>query len=121
MNLIKSIANRVKKFVKGNGGTLPKLFVWIYAAAFLLCGILTIFGIVYEFWLKSIINYKAVNEFVSTYFAPSICGTFALLGVLLIDRNKDGIPDKWEVDEEEKQKEEGEHHGKHDPGRRHDT
>lgn len=98
MKYVKILADRVKQFVKGSGGTLPKLFVWVYAAAFLACGVITIFGIVYEFWLKSIVNYKAINDFVAAYFAPSICGTFALLGVLLIDKNRDGIPDKWEED-----------------------
>lgn len=105
MKIIKPLADRVKKFVKGNGGTLPKLFVWMYAAAFLACGFITIFGIVYEFFLKSIINYKAINDFIAAYFSPSICATFALLGVLLIDKNQDGIPDKW-------QEEEGDDHGK---------
>ena len=49
-------------------------------------------------YTKGSVNYKAVNDFVKEYFAPSICGTFAILGVLLIDKNKDGIPDKWESD-----------------------
>jgi len=115
MKIISKISDRVKKFVKGQGGTLPKLFVWCYAAAFLACGVITIFGIIYEFWLKNIVNYKAVNEFVSTYFAPSICGTFALLGVLLIDRNNDGIPDKWEQEEGDDKD------GSHDSKRRHDA
>ncbi len=96
MKLIRNLSDRIKKFVKGGGGQFPKIFVWLYAVAFLACGFITIFGIVYEFFIKSLINYKAVNDFISTYFAPSICGTFALLGVLLIDKNKDGIPDKWE-------------------------
>ena len=104
MKLISTVTDRVKKFVKGNGGTLPKLFVWCYAAAFLACGFITIFGIVYEFFIKSIVNYKAVNDFIAAYFAPSICGTFALLGVLLIDKNRDGIPDKWESEEQEEEK-----------------
>ena len=104
MRLIKPLTDRIKKFVKGSGGTLPKIFVWVYAAAFLACGFITIFGIVYEFFIKSIVNYKAINEFVGAYFTPSICGTFTLLGVLLIDRNEDGIPDKWEEPEQESDK-----------------
>jgi len=112
MKFVKTVSDRVKKFVKGNGGTLPKLFVWCYAAAFLACGMITIFGIVYEFWLKNIINYKAINDFVSTYFTPSICGTFTLLGVLLIDKNKDGIPDKWE---------EGDDKNEHDSNKQNDS
>ena len=104
MRVIKSLSDRVKKFVKGGGGTLPKLFVWVYAAAFLACGFITIFGIVYEFFIKNIVNYKAINDFIGAYFTPSICGTFTLLGVLLIDRNEDGIPDKWEEPEQESDK-----------------
>lgn len=102
MKLIKGLQSRVAKFVKKRGGTLPKIFVWLYAFAFLACGFITIFGIIYEFFLKSIINYKAINDFIAAYFSPSICGTFALLGVLLIDRDGDGIPDKWEEKEEDK-------------------
>lgn len=102
MKYIKSLQNRVTKFVKKRGGVLPKLFVWLYAAAFLACGLITIFGILYEFFIKNIVNYKAVNDFIGAYFTPSICGTFALLGVLLIDRDNDGIPDEWEKDKEDK-------------------
>ena len=115
MKVVSTISDRVKKFVKGSGGTLPKLFVWCYAAAFLACGLITIFGIIYEFWLKSIINYKAINDFIGAYFAPSICGTFALLGVLLIDKDRDGIPDKWQEEKE------GEQHGNDDSVRRDDS
>ena len=104
MKIIKPLTDRIKKFVKGSGGTLPKIFVWVYATAFLACGFITIFGIIYEFFIKSIINYKAINDFIGAYFTPSICGTFTLLGVLLIDRNEDGIPDKWEEPEQESDK-----------------
>ena len=104
MKVIKPLTDRIKKFVKGSGGTLPKIFVWVYATAFLACGFITIFGIIYEFFIKSIINYKAINEFIGAYFTPSICGTFTLLGVLLIDRDNDGIPDKWEEPEQESDK-----------------
>ena len=102
MQVIKPLTDRIKKFVKCNGVPLPKLFVWVYASVFIACGVLTIIGIVYEFATKGAVNYKAVNEFVAQYFAPSIAGTFALLGVLLIDRDNDGIPDKWEEQEQEK-------------------
>ena len=105
MKLIKGLQRRVANFVQKRGGTFPKIFVWLYAAAFLACGFITIFGIVYEFFIKNIINYKAVNDFIGAYFTPSICGTFTLLGVLLIDSNKDGIPDKWQQEQEEKKDE----------------
>ena len=114
MKLIKGLQNRISRFVKKKGGPLPKIFVWLYAAVFLACGFITIFGIVYEFFLKSIINYKAINDFVAAYFSPSICATFALLGVLLIDKNRDGIPDKW-------QEEEGDDHGKDVLGKKYDA
>lgn len=105
MKIIKNLQSRVANFVRKRGGTLPKIFVWLYSAVFLACGFITIFGIVYEFFLKNIVNYKAVNDFINAYFQPSICATFVLLGTLLIDSNADGIPDKW-------QEEEGEEHGK---------
>lgn len=105
MKIIKNISDRVKKFVKGSGGTLPKLFVWVYASVFISCGLLTVFGILYEFFTKGSVNYGAVNNFIREYFAPSIAGTFALLGVLLIDKNNDGIPDKWEEQQQETESE----------------
>ena len=101
MRIIKSIQDRVTRFVKKRGSILPKLFVWIYASIFIGCGLVTIFGVCYEFLTKGAINYKAVNDFVKEYFAPSIAGTFAVLGVLLIDKNNDGIPDEWEKEKKE--------------------
>jgi hypothetical protein len=96
MKYIKSLQKKVAKFVQERGGVLPKLFVWLYASIFISCGLLTIVGIIYEFYTKGSVNYSAVNSFVKEYFAPSIAGTFAILGVLLVDKNKDGVPDKWE-------------------------
>ena len=98
MKIIKSLQDRVAKFVAERGSILPKLFVWIYASIFIGCGLVTIVGICYEFFTKGVVNYTAVNAFVKEYFAPSIAGTFAILGVLLIDKNKDGIPDEWQKD-----------------------
>lgn len=118
MKIIKTVTGRVKRFVKGNGGTFPKLFVWFYASIFIGCGLVTVLGVLYEFFTKGTINYRAVNEFVKEYFAPSIAGKFAVLGVLLIDKDNDGVPDEWQKD---KQKE-GEQHGSQDvPVKRHDT
>ena len=102
MKLIKTIQSRVSKFVKKKGGTLPKLFVWIYASVFLGCGLVTIVGVIYEFATKGVVNYTAVNNFVREYFAPSIAGTMAVIGVLLIDKDHDGIPDEWEKEKEDK-------------------
>lgn len=100
MKLIKGLQNRVSKFVKNKGGVLPKIFVWIYASIFIGCGLLTIVGVLYEFLTKGAVNYQAVNSFVREYFAPSIAGTFAVIGVLLIDRDHDGVPDKWQEEED---------------------
>ena len=102
MKLIKNLQGRVTKFVKKRGGTLPKIFVWIYASVFIACGLLTIFGVVYEFVTHGSVNYKAVNDCIKEYFAPSIAGTMAVIGVLLIDRDMDGVPDEWEKDKEDK-------------------
>ena len=78
---------------------MPKLFVWLYASIFIGCGLVTIVGILYEFFTKGAVNYSAVNSFVKEYFAPSIAGTFAILGVLLVDKNKNGVPDEWEKED----------------------
>lgn len=96
MRLIKTVKNKVTNFVKKRGGVLPKIFVWLYASLFIGCGIVTVAGIIYEFYTKGQVNYKAVNEFIHEYFAPSIAGTMAVIGVLLIDQNRDGIPDEWQ-------------------------
>lgn len=101
MKIIKTIQNKVNGFVKKRGGVLPKLFVWIYSSIFIGCGLVTIIGILYEFCTKGQVNYSAVNAFVKEYFCPSIAGTFAVLGVLLIDRDNDGIPDQWEKELED--------------------
>lgn len=96
MKLIKTLQDKVTQFVKKRGSVLPKLFVWVYASIFIGCGLITIVGVIYEFAIKGSVNYQAVNAFVKEYFAPSIAGTFAILGVLLIDKNNNGIPDEWE-------------------------
>ena len=108
MKHIKGLQSRVTKFVKNRGGTLPKIYVWIYGSLFISCGLLTIIGVLFEFFAHGSVNYKAVNDFIREYFAPSIAGTFAIIGVLLIDRDQDGVPDKW-------QEEEGEDNGKNVP------
>ena len=102
MRLIKNLQNRITNFVAERGSVLPKLFVWVYALLFILCGIYTVFGVAYEFYVKGSVNYAAINSFIKEYFAPSVCATFGVVGVLLIDRDKDGIPDEWEKDKEEK-------------------
>ena len=102
MKLIKDLQGRVSKFVKKKGGTLPKIFVWLYASVFIGCGLVTLAGVLYEFFTKGAVNYAAVNNFVREYFAPSIAGTMAVIGVLLIDKDHDGVPDKWQEEEEDK-------------------
>lgn len=104
MKIIKTLTTKLKQFVKGNGGAFPKLFVWVYASVFLGCGIVTVAGILYEFFTKGVINYSAVNAFIKEYFAPSIVGSFGIIGVLLIDKDKDGIPDQWEEQQKEVKK-----------------
>ena len=99
MRIIKTVQEKVTAFVKKRGSVLPKLFVWLYASIFIACGLLTIVGILYEFFTKGSVNYSAVNAFVKEYFAPSICGTFAILGMLLIDKNEDGVPDEWQKED----------------------
>lgn len=96
MRIIKGLQSRISKFVKQKGGSLPKIFVWLYASVFIACGLLTIIGVIYEFWTKGTVNYASINAFVKEYFAPSVCATFGIVGVLLVDRDHDGVPDQWE-------------------------
>jgi hypothetical protein len=105
MKYVKSLQQRVTKFVRKRGGTLPKIFVWIYASVFIACGLLTIFGVVYEFVSHGSVNYKAVNDCIREYFAPSVAGTMGVIGVLLIDKDMDGVPDRWEDKKEDKKDE----------------
>jgi len=107
MKLIKSLQNRVTKFIQKRGSVLPKLFVWLYASIFVACGLLTLIGVVYEFATKGTVNYASINAFIKEYFAPSVCATFGIIGVLLIDRDKDGLPDQWEQEIEDKDKKGG--------------
>ena len=99
MRFIKTLQNKVTTFVQKRGSILPKLFVWLYASILIGCGLVTIVGILYEFTTKGAVNYSAVNSFVKEYFAPSIAGTFAILGVLLVDKNRNGVPDEWEKED----------------------
>ena len=102
MKYVKSLQQRVTKFVKKRGGTLPKIYVWIYAFIFIGCGLLTICGVLYEFFMRGSLNYKAVNDCIDKYFSPSVAATMGVIGVLLIDKDKDGVPDRWEEDKEDK-------------------
>ena len=102
MKIIRGLQSRISKFVKKKGGTLPKLFVWLYASVFIGCGLVTLAGVLYEFFTKGAVNYKAVNDFVKEYFAPSIAGTMGVIGVLLIDKDHDGVPDRWAEEEKKK-------------------
>lgn len=104
MKLIKGLQGRISKFVKRKGGTLPKMYVWIYACIFIGCGLLTILGVLYEFFTNGSLNYKAVNDCIDKYFSPGVAATMGVIGVLLIDKDKDGIPDKWEQDKEDEKK-----------------
>ena len=102
MKIIRGLQSRISKFVKKRGGTLPKLFVWLYASVFIGCGLVTLVGVLYEFFTNGAVNYKAVNDFVKEYFATSIAGTMGVIGVLLIDKDHDGVPDQWAEEEKKK-------------------
>ena len=99
MKLIKNLQGRVAKFVKSKGGTLPKIFVWLYASIFIAFGLLTLVGVCYEFATKGTVNYQSINAFIKEYFAPSVCATFGIIGVLLIDKDHDGVPDEWQKED----------------------
>ena len=92
---------RIKRWVATKGKVFPKVFVWCYASVFLACGILGVLGVLIELITKGSINYQNLVLFVEKYFAPSIVGSFALVGVWLIDRNENGIPDEWEKEKKQ--------------------
>lgn len=87
---------KIKRYIATKGKVFPKVFVWVYASIFLACGILGVAGVLLELITKGSVNYQNLIAFIKEYFAPSIVGSFALVGVLLIDRNSDGVPDQWE-------------------------
>ena len=87
---------KIKRWVAHKGRVFPKVFVWMYAVVFLSCGVLGVFGLLIDFLLKGAVNFQNLVLFTKEYFSPSIAGSFALVGVLLIDRNADGVPDQWE-------------------------
>lgn len=89
---------KVKRFIASR--SLPKLFVWAYASVFLACGFLGVLGVLIEIFTKGSVNYQALVLFIKEYFAPGIVGSFTLVGVLLIDKDSNGIPDKWEGEDD---------------------
>ena len=93
---------KIRRWVSNKGKVFPKVFVWCYASVFLVCGILGVLGVLIELVTKGSINYQNLVLFIKEYFAPSIVGSFALVGVLLIDRDSNGIPDKWEETDAER-------------------
>ena len=87
---------KIKRYIATKGKVFPKVFVWVYASIFLACGILGVAGVLLELITKGTVNYQNLIAFIKEYFVQSIVGSFALVGVLLIDRNSDGVPDQWE-------------------------
>lgn len=87
---------KIKKWVATKGKVFPKVFVWCYASIFLACGVLGVIGVLIELITRGSVNYQNLIAFIKEFFAPGVAGSFALVGVLLIDRNSDGVPDHWE-------------------------
>lgn len=90
---------KIKRYIAKKGRVFPKVFVWCYASIFLACGILGVIGVLIELLTKGSINYQNLISFVKEYFAPGVAGSFALVGVLLIDRDGNGLPDQWEKED----------------------
>ena len=72
---------KIRRWVSNKGKVFPKVFVWCYASVFLACGILGVLGVLIELITKGSINYQNLVLFIEKYFAPSIVGSFALVGV----------------------------------------
>lgn len=81
---------------------LPRLFLLLYAGIFISIGSLYLVGLLLEFWKTGNVNYPAVNQFAGTYFGVAVVGTFCVLGKALVDKDEDGIPDTWELENKER-------------------
>lgn len=93
---IRTIINGIDRKIRKSGSNFSKLFVWIYAFIFIVCGIFTIITLLITYTKTGKISYADINGFINNYFSPAVAGTFTIIGVLLIDKDRDGIPDKWD-------------------------
>jgi len=97
-SFIGKVTSKIDKYVKEHGRTLSKIFVWLFALVLILCGVISVFGFLVDFIRQGVAPYKAINDFVKEYFSASTIAAFGVIGVLLIDRDSSGIPDKFECE-----------------------
>lgn len=74
----------------------PRCLLLIYAMVFIAMGLVYIIGLVTELQKTGHVNYRAINDFVDSYFGMASVAAFGVIGKALIDSNKDGRPDVWE-------------------------
>lgn len=81
----------------------PRFFLLTFAMIFIVVGLLYITGLLIELYFTGRVNYRAVNDFVNSYFGMASVAAFGVIGKALIDVDEDGKPDVWEdKDKEEK-------------------
>lgn len=97
-SIISKVTSKINKFVAKNGRTSSKVFVWLFALVLILCGVISVFGFIVDFIRQGVVPYKAINDFVKEYFSASTIAAFCAVGVLLIDKDSSGIPDKFECE-----------------------
>lgn len=93
LNLIaKANTNITKMKITG----LPRLFLLSYATLLLYFGFIYAVSVTIEFIRTGLLNYAAVTNFIAVFFGTATVATMVIIGKALIDKNEDGIPDKWE-------------------------
>ena len=97
-SIISKVTSKIDKYVKEHGRTLSKIFVWLFALILIMCGVISVFGFIVDFIRNGTVPYSNVNAFVKEYFSASTIAAFGVIGVLLIDKDSSGIPDKFECE-----------------------
>lgn len=104
MNIITKVIKRLnKQLTKMELTGAPRFFLLTFAALFLFVGVLYIGGLVLELVKEGKVNYKAIVDFIDSYFSMSAVAAFGVIGKALVDADNDGKPDVWKpVDEAKK-------------------
>lgn len=104
MNSIAKWLNRLSKNVANlNIRGAPRFLLLTFAGTFITVGLLYVAGLLAELYFTGRVNYRAINDFVNSYFGMASVAAFGVIGKALIDSDEDGKPDVWEdKDKEEK-------------------
>lgn len=89
------------KVTKLNIRGAPRFLLLTFAGIFIAIGLLYVTGLLIELYFTARINYKAINDFISSYFGVASVAAFGVIGKALIDADADGKPDVWEDKDKE--------------------